>query len=131
MRWPAVLAAVVTAAETDAGVLAALEGEPRIYPSDDTRAGGVPSVSWTLISDTDEENTERLLVQWDVFARSVSDGIAIERALRRRVTSEEIAEMDGVRMWMLFRGGRGHPAPARGEVHRSLDVLYQPARESL
>lgn len=129
MRWPAVVAALVTAAEADAAVLAALGGEPHLYPSDDTRAGRVPSVGWTLVSDTEAENTERLLVQWDVFARSLEEAIAIERALRRVVSAEGISTVGDVRMWMQFGGGRRHPTPERGTVHRSFDVLCQPARE--
>lgn len=131
MRWPAVVGALVTLLEQDAAVLGALGGTPAIHPADDSGAGRVPSIAWSLISDTEAENTERLLVQWDVFAPSLQTAIAIERALRDLVATDGIADVGGVEMWMLLQGASPHPAPERGGVHRSVDVLYQPAREEI
>lgn len=128
MRWPEVLNALVAALEADTELTTLLSG-PHIYRSQDLRTVRDPSVAWTLIVDTEAENTEEILVQWDVWSGNDDTGVAILRKLRKLLTARAVVEVGGVRMWMLFEGGRDQPDEEDGVSHRSFDGRYIPARE--
>lgn len=125
MKWPEVVTALVTALEADAELLATLGGSPRIYPSDDPHAGALPSVAYTLITDTEAENFEDVRLQWDVFG-TADEVVTIERRLRALVASRSPGVIGGLAMFAVFLSGRSLPAPEPGTAHRSFDVLYSP-----
>jgi hypothetical protein len=124
MRYPEVVAALVAEIQADSAIISALGGN-RIYPSDDAHAGSVPSIGYTEITDTEDENFEDIRIQWDVFGTD-AQVVTIERLLRARVTSRSPKTVQGVAMWMVFIAGRRIPAAEPGLKHRTFDASYKP-----
>ena len=136
MRWDAVLTAAVAALKADAALVTALGGA-RVYDSRAPRDLVIPSVTWTLVSDVEEEVWERIVVQFDIWSRpSIAPAIdartraaTIERRVRRVLHSDVFRALGGVVMATLFQEGRDHDDPDPEVVHRSVDFRFEPFRE--
>lgn len=128
MKWPDGVQALLAEIDADAVVLGLLGG-PEVYATTDIRQVRVPSVGYTVIVDTERENTDEFRVQWDWWIRGDDDLIALEKRLRELVTARIAEEVQGVWMWMEFLAARDHPYPDPGVRHRSMDVRYELARD--
>lgn len=123
MRWPAALAALVARLEGDAELVAALGGEPRIYPAEDPHAASVPSVWWQRVSEPDAENWEEPLIQWSWLARE-ADAVTIERRLRALLYAEVAFEVGGVWLIATLEDVRSFPGEQTGTVEVQMDIRY-------
>ena len=135
MRWDSVIAAAVAALEADAALVAALGGTAAIDDAYAIRDLVIPSVTWTLVSDVEGESLDRIVVQWDIWARP--DGVnsarrnaaTIERRIRHVLHADVFRTLGGIYMATLYEDGRDHGDPDPEVVHRSVDIRFEPVRE--
>jgi hypothetical protein len=113
--------------EADAELVALLGG-PHVYQTSDIREYREPSIGYTVLHFGEEEVFEPFVVQWDVFAPSGQE-TKIAARLRKLVTADTPRTIGGMRLRMLFEGGRPHAQPKIGVQHISFDVRYEPLRE--
>lgn len=128
MRWPSAITALLGLAESDPELIAELGG-PEIYRWREYRQGSAPSIQYTVIVTSREEVMEPVLIQWDIFATSFRQLIAIERRLRRLFHWTGWRTMGGVSMSSVYVDSRDHPPPEPGVWHRSIDFRAQPVAE--
>lgn len=88
----------------------------------------VPLIAWLVFSDRREENTNPIRVQFDVYARGIDQALTIEAAVRA-LHGDTPQTIQGVRMWATLDDARGDAAPEPEVTHRSLDFIFEPARE--
>lgn len=127
MRWPDALEALLARVIGDPELLATLGG-PHIYRAGEYREIRIPSVQYTVITATLAETMEPLLTQWDIFAASVGQLVAIERRLRQLLHWVGWREVGGVVIGSEYVESRDHPPPDPGRWHRSIDFRHQPVR---
>lgn len=127
MRWPAALEALLDHIEADAELVRLLDGR-HVYHTPDIREYRSPMVGYTVLFFGEEEVFEPFTVQWDVVAPPELV-MKITARLRRLVSADAEREVGGVRLRMLFEGGRPHEQPAIGVQRHSFDVRYEPLRE--
>jgi hypothetical protein len=123
LRWPAVVQAVRARVVADPAFLAAVGGA-YLYKAAANVEYRVPSVDYTRISTVETENTVRVLLQFDVWARSTAEAAAIETALHgclHRVLPETLA---GLPIWLRYSDSRDHAAPRPGVEHSSADYVF-------
>ena len=130
MRHDDVSRAVVAALQGDAALTTALGGQ-HIYRSGAFRAPQVPSVEWFVVSETKRENTMRLLLQLDIWARSYAAAVTIEQRVRRLLDLDIPHPVAGLLMWVQVEDARDQPDPQPEIVHRVLTVSFEPTRESV
>lgn len=131
MREDDVVTAFVAALEADAALIAALGGE-FIFRAGANREPQIPSVEWDLVANTEEENLEPLLFQFDIWARGYAQFVTIAQRVRtvlRPDPGKGSTTLGGIPMLIEFVDGRSHPDPEPGVVHRSLDIRFQPAKQ--
>lgn len=124
MRWVEVMEAVIAELKADvgmAGVAVLMHGE--------FSGLQVPSLAWLVYGDRREENTNPIRVQFDIYARGLDQTLTIESAVRR-LHGDTPRTIQGVRMWATLDDARGDAAPDPGVTHRSLDFIFEPAREA-
>lgn len=126
LPWVDALQALLDLVVADAVILDLLDG-PHVWELSEEREARIPSIAYTLITDDQEENVDPFLVQWTLFADPETI-VPLERRLRQLVVSRADRTVGGVRMRMIYQGGRGHPSPREGARQRSFDVRYEPAR---
>lgn len=130
MRWPAVITAVLDLLEADPQLSAALGGA-HVYEAVTGRESRIPSLEYTVVADTEAENTEDVVVQLDVIAHGMTAAIAIETRVRALLALQLPVTIGGIEMWSMFEGGRNVPFPAQGgAVQRALDFRFTPARST-
>lgn len=127
MKWADALRALLGRAEGDAALMAALGG-PHIYRSGTHRKPRIPSVEYTVVVSTLSEAMEPVLSQWDIFAESEAQLLAIEKRLRRLFHWGGWRRVGSVSMSSTYEDSRGHPEPEPGRLHRSIDFRHQPVR---
>ena len=127
MKWDAAIAALIARLEADTELMQLLGG-PHIYRSREVREPRIPSVTYTIVTSVLTETMEPVITQWDIFAGSMSQLVAIERRLRRLLHWVGWRDVGGVRLSSVYEESRDHPPPAPGRWHRSLDFRHQPVR---
>ncbi|HEY8504974.1 MAG TPA: hypothetical protein VIL46_10355 [Gemmataceae bacterium] len=127
MTWDAAISALLAELQADAELIALLGG-PHIYRSSEIRELRVPSVTYTIVSAPPTETTLSILTQWDVFAGSLDQLVAIERRLRRLLHWVGWRDVGGVSMSSVYVDSRDHRPPGPGRWHRSLDFRHEPVR---
>ena len=128
MRWGDVVKAVM--AETVADTV--LTG---IFTAAGIRKAGVhewlvPSLEYTLISDTVTELWAPHVIQFDLFTESLEDLETAERQIGRLFNRERPQTIQGVYMWCTYIDGQDLIGPVR-ESHygRALRYEFTPYRE--
>lgn len=107
MRWDDVLASAMTAASSDATLLSVVDGNADRIRLSGERQYEVPSIEGTLLSDDASELWEPVDMQWDIFATSLADLVAAERALRDLFDRRGPVTIEGTYMWAEFLPGGG------------------------
>ena len=128
MKWDATIAALIARLEADTELITLLGG-PHIYRRDEVREPHFPSVTYTIVTSVLTETMEPVITQWDIFAGSMSQLVAIERRLRRLLHWVGWRDVGGVMLSSVYEESRDHPPPAPGRWHRSLDFRHQPVRD--
>lgn len=124
MRWVDVMEAVRAELEADPD----LAGVPVLMHGEFTDLK-VPSIAWLIYSDRREENTNPIRVQFDIYARGIDQALTIERSVRD-LHGDTPKAIQGVLMWATLDDARGDAAPEPQVTHRSLDFIFEPAREA-
>jgi len=125
MRWPEVVLAIIAEVEGDA-VLSALF--PDAVYRDTDRNLDVPSLTWSLISDVEEERFNPLRIQFDIFVRTDSEQAAAEAALRRLLHRDVPTVIGGVPMWSQYASRVNAPGLRDGIRGSSSDFIFTPIR---
>lgn len=131
-RWPFIIDQKVAQLLADAPLVALLGG-PHVYKNRTKLHVQVPGVYWKVISTVRDENTDVVLVQWNIWAKGVEQGQAIEERLLGLMDSEQIQTIDGVKFWNKYVDGRDmdiDEGDDPGVYHRSLDFRYTVEREA-
>jgi hypothetical protein len=128
MKWDDAVRALIATWDADAELTTALGGQ-HTYRSGAFREPRVPSVEYFVVSTILTENTERVRLQVDIWATSYAQVVAIERRLRELVHRDLPHTLGGVLMWTQVIDSRDVPDPQPRVVHRSIDVMLEPARE--
>ena len=128
MRWDVALDAITARVKADAQLCTALGG-PRIRETADGKPE-FPSVTHMIVSGPLRENTERIVMQWDLWARAEETARTIERRLRALLHSDLPEMVGAVPMWLQLIDRRDHEDPEPGTVHRSLDFAFEFAKEA-
>ena len=128
MRSDDVVQAVTARLRADTALVTTLGG-PHIFKASATRPAQIPCVEWTILSDVYRENTEPMLVQFDVWSRGYAQSVAIEARLRTLLHRELPENFGGLLMWAQYSDSRDHAPPEPGVMHRSTDFFFEPARE--
>lgn len=130
MNWDVALEAWLNAVEGDADLTAALGGA-HVYEAESGRKARVPSVEYSLITNPEDENTEGLELQVDIFARGMAQAVTLERRIRAVAHHDMPLVIGGMAMWSRHLGdARTLPYPAEeGVVHRTLGFMLEFARQ--
>lgn len=120
--------AVLARLESDAALVDLLGGV-RIYRSGNNEDPQIPSVEYRVVSSPLRENTVRVLVQFDVWAYGLPGAKAIQDRLVALLHRDLPEEVEGVPMWLQYQDSRDNGDPDPRVVHRSVDFLFEPARE--
>ncbi len=129
MRWPDVTLAITTAAAANT-VLEGIYGQAIRQKGNHKLA--IPSLEYLLISDTESEVFEPVVIQWDQFALSTADLIAGEAALRALFDHELGVTIEGVSMLCQFIDGSILETPSGDNYYaRALRFEFEPVRSSL
>jgi len=132
MRWDDVLRALGQAAASDS-IITSIHGQ------DIQMAGEIdkvlPGITFRLITDSQREQWEPCVTQWDVWCEEFSDVVTTERRLRQLFDVEE-AIIQGVYMLSMFEDGielgQGFVGPDRQLMYgRAVRFRHEPIRESL
>lgn len=126
MRWVEAVEAVLAALRADAG-LSAIPGL-QIYRHGEHAKLRIPGIAWIVVSDVDDENTNPIRVQLDIFARGIDQALAIEGRLRALLQRDVPHTVSGMLMWTQLLESRDRADPEPGVIHRSLDFNLEPAR---
>lgn len=127
MKWDAAISALIGLLEADTELIGILGG-PHIYRLQEVREPRFPSVTYTIVTSVLTETMEPVITQWDIFAGSMSQLVAIERRLRRLLHWVGWRDVGGMMLSSTYEESRDHPPPAPGRWHRSLDFRHQPVR---
>ncbi len=129
MRWPDVLLAITTAAAADP-VLDGIYGESIRQKGQQKLQ--IPSLEYMLISDTESEVFEPIVVQWDQFALNPADLIASESALRTLFDHELGVVIEGVSLLCQFIDGSILETPSGDNYYaRAIRFEFELVRSSL
>ena len=132
-----ILEAAVAALRADASLMTALGGDAtRVGPIVEDEERRIPSVRYQVISDTEEETMNPVLVQFDYWAQGLVAAMQIERRIRTALTGRtrkawSLPGGGSISMWALYTDSRSMTDPTPGVVHRSLDFRFVPVRADL
>jgi hypothetical protein len=128
MRVDDVVTAVVAALDADTELGTLLGGE-RVYRMGANTEPQVPSVEYFVVSSGLRENTEPIVIQFDVWSNGFTAAAAIADRLHEVLHAEGTTELGGLRMYARRADGpRDHGDPEPRVVHRSIDFRFEPAR---
>jgi len=126
VNWDAIWLEVLARLEGDATV-ASILGD-RIYLWGD-REFEVPSMTALLVVDTEDENWAPADWQFDIYARTFEDVVAVERAVRASLDRDWPIELGGHSFWTELVEARRLEGPSEDQIYRrSLDFRFTPAR---
>lgn len=129
MRWPDVILAITTAAAADE-TLAGIYGEAIRQKGNHKLK--IPSLEYMLISDTESEVFEPIVVQWDQFSLNTEDLIAGEGALRALFDHELGVVIGGITLLCQFTDGAILETPSGDNYYaRAVRFEFEPVRSSL
>lgn len=120
MRWDVIIDAWLGLATADSVVQSVLGTSPEIWMAGE-REHEVPSLEWSLISDTEGENWEVTGVQLDPFVRSIADLTTLEGALRRLLHHDTPITAGTHELWSQLTGGGPLPGLDDGIIGRHID----------
>jgi hypothetical protein len=132
MRWDDVIQAIYTEASADPALVA-------IHGNGIQAAGMtdhiVPGLSYRLITDTETELWEPMIVQWDHWTHTVAELVASERALRDLFDQDVEVTIQGVYMLSFYTEGselgQAEFGPDRTNYFgRATRFAHHPIRES-
>lgn len=127
MIWDQVMARVAGEVTTDA-VLLALYGDTLIMAG--TQQFQVPSIEWSLISDTEQELWAPMIIQFDIWAKEAEVNRRGEFRLRALYHKDLPVVLSGdLMMWTQFADATTLPVPDRAGIFgRSLRFRMTPLR---
>jgi hypothetical protein len=91
----------------------------------------VPGVEYTIVTDSIEENTAPVLVQFSIFAQNWNEMDEIEEILFSHLHHDGSVTIQGVPMFARYAGGRSIDDPAEGVMSRAVDYQFTLAREGV
>jgi len=129
MRWDAVLEAITTRIAEDTGLVGVYGESIRKMG---THAFSVHSLDYFVVSYTEGELWEPMLVQFSQWTRSMNDLVISERRLRSLFNHENIVIIEGVPMWAQFEDGGDLTGPeTEGYYGAASRYRFTPVRERL
>lgn len=132
MRWDFIIPAWLDRLAADAELVSLIgvsNGEPNIYPAQNSKPVRVPSIEYLAQYDRESELWNLMGIQVDFWAKGIRIVSQIEKRLRA-LTHWDVGQMlDGERLWLQYRDGRTLEYPADVEVtHRQLDFEFEAGR---
>lgn len=128
MRWDAAVTAMIAALRADAQLMAIL-GDAKGIREDRTGALRVPALTYTLVDNDEDENTETLLSRWSAWGRTREEAAQIEGRLRAVLVDDYPEIIGGVAIWTELQAARDVPDQDPSSFHRSIDLAHTFARE--
>ena len=129
MIWVNALNALLAEVLEDGAFVDALDGE-HLYRDGEHSAPQRRAVYYSVLANTEEENTEPVLSQWDIYAPDMETALAIEARLRAKLHWNGWKDVGGVWLSSRYEDSRDHPEPEFDVIHRSLDFRHEPANRS-
>lgn len=131
MKWPVVVQAIVAAGRGNSDLMSELEGEEERFVRNGVfRPKKVPSVEWLRVTNPQEENTERVHIQFDIWTNTTAQAAAIELLLRNTYLGIGAHDVGGLTVLTPEEeiDSRDLPDPEPELVHNVLDIVFVPAR---
>jgi hypothetical protein len=127
MQWDAIAPALYEVLAADAELVAALGGA-FIYPAQSSRPAKVPSVEYIMLGDVEREIFNRIIIQFDFWARGLPAAAAIE--FRLRCLADDVAqELQGIPCSISFVDATTIAYPADpGVLHRAIQMEFEIVR---
>jgi hypothetical protein len=126
VKWDYVIAEAVDLAAADAA-LVGIFGTAMYYAGSRTYA--VPSLEHQLITETEGELWNPMIVQWDIWTRTMAETLTAERRLRVLFHQELPITIGGMPMWCQYEDGEGLSTPDRDNVYgRAVRFRFTPLR---
>lgn len=129
MVWNLVLLDVVAAVKANTA-LTDIIGLDGIYKNRSRATIKTPTVTYTVLSETVEENNAPVVVQLDIWASSLQQQVDIEAALYSLLHSDlpQTLVVGGHKMWTQYDGGYDFGEQEQGLYHRAVVYRFTPAR---
>jgi hypothetical protein len=125
MRWPDVAIAVYEAM-TESAVLAAIFGDS--ITDTEERLARTPSLAYTIIANTETENFEPTLIQFNVWTRTREQQIIAEAELRRMFHRDTPYRIGALGVWSQYQGRTRLEGPQDGTLGVAVDYQFAPLR---
>lgn len=125
MRVDEVIVAVMAHLVADPELVNALGGE-HIFRYSANREPQVPSLEYLRVSNAEGENTEEVLIQFDIWGKGAANAMAIERRVRA-LPSRQPKVIGGILMKCSYEDSRDHDDPDAGVAHHSVDLRFETA----
>jgi hypothetical protein len=127
MMWDHVMERIVTLILADP-VLAGIFGDHLRMAG--SGKSSVPSIEYTLITDTEGELWTPISIQFDLWTTSAVDSRTAERKLRGLLHHDLPQSIDGLTLWTTYTDGSPLATPDRSNfVGRALRFHFTPLRE--
>lgn len=127
MNWDLVVAAIVKLWRDDTQLMAAL-GSGSVEPAESNVERRIPGLRYTVITESENEITNPILLQVDYWTLSRAKGITLERRLRWLTVTRWPITINNVVMWIFLEDSRDAADPQPGVLHRQLDFRCVPVR---
>jgi hypothetical protein len=129
MRWDYFIEFWTARLLADPALVSVMGRAAFIYPAQSARAVIVPSIEYTLISDTESELFNPIGIQVDLWAKGIKKAAQVERRIRVLTNGDVGQDLGGERVWMQYRDARTLDYPKDAEViHRTLDFEFEAVR---
>lgn len=128
--WDRAIEQLLILLRNDAQLKAMLGGIAHIYRNRSRPRIQIPEITYTVISNTLEENYAPCMVQWDVFASDMDLVSQIEQRLFQLMHSDLPVQVGTIRMWSQFQSGYDFANEDETIAHRAVEYRYTPAREN-
>jgi hypothetical protein len=131
VRWPDVLEAVVVQLKGSAALAAIIapSGQWKLFKSTAPRDVSIPHASLFFLGETYRESLNDMLLQVSLFASSVDQAIALERAVRDAIDRQVWSVIGGIYMRCELEESADVPDPEEEIVHRALTFGVSLPRE--
>jgi hypothetical protein len=115
----------------DDDTITTILGGAHVYRAGTTRAVRVPSIEWLKVSSPLRENTQRVLLQLDLYGPTYDVTAQLEERLFELLNHDgRTVVIGGINMFAEYDDSRDHPDDATdGQVRQSIDFAFEPARE--
>ncbi len=127
--WDRVVEQLLIMLKADSQIGLLLEGS-NIYRNRSRPRIQTPEVTYTVVSNTLEQNYAPLVLQWDIWALDMDAVSHIEQRLFQLMHSDLPKTIGTLRLWSQFTLGYDFPSEEETIAHRAVEYKYTPAREN-